>query len=345
MTRAPRTVGDVGEKWIVENLIVPIAGSPRAGLGVGDDAAELPLSDSKSVLVSSDKIPEDLLALQFGLMSAYEHGRYLAMVNISDIAAMGGVPLGLLATLALPNEFELAYLEDFLRGFAAACEEHECYLIGGDTGWASVPVLSATAVGWIETGTSLTRAGARPGDRVCVTGELGGFGAALRYFAADPKFRTLDTDDELELRKHLTLPSAQVQLGRMLHQTGSCTSCQDITDGLGQTLTELSRASRVRMNIEADRIPIRSVATRVAHALGLDPIDIAFGIGLELQLAVTLSPDAGLIDHLTEIGEVTDGSGLILTESGEVRPVPEGWQHFRRSALQQVRADIARRPA
>lgn len=89
------TVRDLGEKRIIAEIIRPLCGKTVVPIGIGDDAAMLAVPAGKNVVVSTDKIPEDLLAIQLGLMDVYHHGRYLATVNISDIAAMGGDPAGL----------------------------------------------------------------------------------------------------------------------------------------------------------------------------------------------------------------------------------------------------------
>ena len=130
-------VSDWGEKRIIREIIGPICNSPAIEIEVGDDAAVLNFPAGQQIVISCDKIPEDLLALQLGLMDPFSHGRYLATVNLSDIAAMGGQPLGLLCTLAIPDTFELEYLRAFVEGFAAGGAEWSTPVVGGDTGWAS----------------------------------------------------------------------------------------------------------------------------------------------------------------------------------------------------------------
>lgn len=130
------TVRDLGEKRIIAEIIRPLCGKTVVPIGIGDDAAMLAVPAGKNVVVSTDKIPEDLLAIQLGLMDAYHHGRYLATVNISDIAAMGGDPAGLVVTLALPDDFSVSYLTDLYRGLVDGCKEWDISVVGGDLGWA-----------------------------------------------------------------------------------------------------------------------------------------------------------------------------------------------------------------
>lgn len=339
--RSNRTVRDLGEKRIIREIIAPLCGELATGLGVGDDAALVDVPSGESLVISSDKIPEDLIALEIGLMDSFEHGRYLSQTNLSDIAAMGGKPLGLLVTLALPDDFSVDYLEEFMRGVVAGGAECDTPVIGGDVGWGSAPCLSATAIGSVQKDRALKRSGAGPGDSVFVTGPVGGFGTALAYFVtAKQRGLLLDAESEEYLKRKLTKPMARVETGRILAESGVCTACMDITDGVSQTLFELSEASGVSFLIDEDRIPIAPMTNQVANFLGVQSHEIIFGIGLDLELAGTVTCDAAALpddlrDCVTLIGTVHDGhNNLLRTFSEEVIPVPRiGWQHFSGRAM------------
>lgn len=339
MSGSVETVSHLGEKRIVREIIKPICTSGRACVGVGDDSAVLDFPAGEQLLASTDKIPEDLLAIQLGLMSAFQHGRYLAIVNISDIAAMGGKPIGLLCTLVLPNGFSLEYLRQFMRGFVAGGAEWNVPVVGGDTGWGSSACFSATALGSVESGRALLRSGAQPGDKIFVSGTVGGFGTALAYFiAAKPSGFALSNDEEAWLKHKLVNPTARVDIGRVLSQTGTCTSCMDITDGVGQSLRELAEASDLHFVVYPDRLPVSPITHKVANFLGKKTQDIVFWIGLDLELigtvtAVSRQPDLHLI------GEVREGRNQVSVCDGEhVSPLDiEGWQHFVGSAMEMVR--------
>lgn len=344
------TVADVGEKRLIRELIAPRAGVPVRGVGVGDDAAVVEIPPGEDLVVSTDKIPEDLLALRFGLMDATEHGRYLAEVNLSDIGAMGARPAGLLLTLALPNDFPLAYVDEFMSGFAERGMSCGAPVVGGDTGWASVPMFSATALGTVAKGKALLRSGARPGDLLAVSGEIGGFGAALAYFAtADARERSLPAEDERRLRERLVTPHARIDLGGELLASGSCSACMDVTDGLRQSLVELGAASNVAFAVSAEDLPIAPVARRVADLLGVDVMELVFGIGLELELLTTVRPGPNglppaLSSSLYVFGRAVSGpSSFLEGRNGERLPIPgTGWQHFGAAALDRVRAGLSR---
>jgi thiamine-monophosphate kinase len=210
-------VADLGEKRIIREIIRPACQNQAVDVGVGDDAAIIAFPPNRRLVISTDKIPEDLLAIQLGIMDAFHHGRYLATVNISDIAAMGAEPLGLLCTLALPNTFEVGYLKEFINGFVAGGAEWNVPVVGGDTGWGSSVCVSATAFGCIESGNALLRSGAQVGDRIFVSDDIGGFGAALAYFVvAKSRGLQLSQDEEHWLRDKLIRPIARVDVGRAL---------------------------------------------------------------------------------------------------------------------------------
>ncbi|WP_167858522.1 thiamine-phosphate kinase [Methylobacterium nonmethylotrophicum] len=334
---ATLTVSDWGEKRIIREIIAPLSKSARLRVGVGDDAAVVNFPPGQHLVISSDKIPEDLLSIQFGLMDPFHHGRYLAMVNLSDVGAMGAKPLGLLSTLALPNDFSLSYLWSFFEGFVAGGAEWDTPVVGGDTGWASAICLSATAFGSIESGREIKRSGAKVGDRLFVTGNVGGFGAALAYFGvAKRQGLSLEPAEEEWLKSKLIKPIAKIDIGQKLSASGDCTSCMDITDGLYQSLVELVQASQVKIVIDYDMIPIHPTVRKVSELIKCPIETIIFGIGLDLELVGTITGHAAISElgvHL--FGTVEDGPPeVVLKRNNKIEKIStKGWQHFSGSAM------------
>ena len=326
----------MGEKRIIKEILRPLCGSPPDGLGIGDDAAMLEMPPGTSLLLTTDKIPEDLLALQLGVMDAFHHGRYLATVNISDIAAMGGAPIGLLTTLALPNDFKIDYLIEFFRGVVAGGAVWNTPLVGGDLGWGSVPCLSATAAGYVKRAEVLRRNTARPENTVFVTGYVGGFSTALAYFfGAKPEGLKLSRADEDYLTQKLIAPQARVDIGRLLAASHLCTSCMDITDGVGQTIYELAAESNCGFLIDERRVPLHATTRAVAEFLNIDAMDLTMGIGLDLELLGTLACAADALPESLQtrlhcIGSVsTEPNNMLIRLSGQKTTLPvKGWQHF-----------------
>lgn len=336
------TVSELGEKKLLQDVILPNFDYKRKP-GLGDDAAVIEIPDGWDLVVSCDKIPEDLLSVQLGLMDPFHHGRYLAVVNISDVAAVGGTPIALLATFALPNDFSVDYLREFCRGFAAGAREYNASVVGGDTGWCSAVCLSATSIGIIERGKGLTRSGAQENDCVFVTGTIGGFGTALLYYiVARPRGFALPSEDEEFLLDRLIRPRARVTLGRALALSGSCSACMDITDGVGRSMFELAAASQKSFLISEDLLPVHPASYKVAEFLEMTIEDVVFGIGLDLELLGTVAPDSALLKPnggITPVGVVRplEEGSQVKKRDGNRIPIPSrGWQHFSKKALDLV---------
>lgn len=348
---AHRTVSDVGEKRLISEVVTRIAGSPAAGMGIGDDAAILVPPRGAAAVVSTDKIPEDLLALRFGLMDPRSHGRYLAEVNLSDLVAMAARPAALLLNIAVPADYPLESFTGFVEGFAESAEQHGAPLVGGDTSSASVPAFAAMAVGWVDPAGMLRRDGAHRGDRIAVTGTVGDFGAALAYFQSLHAGTSRRLPDRLEdaLLARLTRPTARTELVAAIEQSDGIRAGMDITDGLHQSIKELSLASGLGAVVSWEQLPISDASRAVAELIEAPLEQIVFGLGLDLELLLAISPAARLATDLqseiTVIGEVVDEPRLdLLRADGQVVPLPGvGWQHFSGDAETKV-AGFAKDP-
>ena len=345
------TVSELGEKKIISDIIAPICKNTKVPIGIGDDTAMVNIPHGKNLLISTDKIPEDLLAIQLGIMDPFHHGRYLATVNISDIAAMGGEPIGLLATLALPNDFKIDYLIKFYEGFVNGANEWDVPIIGGDLGWGSATCLSATIIGVVEPEKVLQRNTAEEDDNLFVTGPIGGFNTALLYFIeAKPKGFKLSLKDENYLKMKLISPFANVEKGKLLSESGVCSSCMDITDGVASTIFELSSYSKTKFIVKEDCLPIHHTTNKIANYLNIEPWEIVFGVGLDLELMGTIScAENNLPNKLREqifiIGEAYIGEKnlLITRDKRKVSIPPSGWQHFTGDAMELVKTFIQKK--
>lgn len=337
------TVKDFGEKRIIKELIKPLA-NDTVSIGIGDDAAMVDIPQGHKLLVSTDKIPEDLLAIQLEIMSPREHGRYLAVVNISDIVAMGGEPNSILVTAALPNSFKMNYLEEFFKGVIDGCKEYGVKLIGGDLGWATNAVFSATSIGFVKPENVIRRSTVKLGDNLFVSNEIGLFGTALVYYIiAKPKGMILsDTEEEL-LRSNLCLPKIPVKIVEQLVSSQACSSLIDITDGVGMSVQELSSASQTKFIINENSLPVSEITKKIAKFLEIDYLDILFGIGLDLQVMGTISSDFdNSIDGVTIIGRAIEGNKnkVVRLDNSQIEMPNKGWQHFSVDALNQVKNSI-----
>lgn len=196
----------------------------------------------------------------------------------------------------------------------------------------------------------LTRTNAKVSDNVFVTGMVGAFNTALLYFiVAKPKGLTLSYSNELYLKNKLIRPIAQVKKGKILASSGICSSCMDITDGVGGTLFELATCSEKGFLIEESKLPLHPSTKIVAEFIGIPSRDIVFGIGLDLELMGTVSCSKDNISEelgITVIGTVeAQGPNQLKTRDERLLPIPEkGWQNFAGSAMDMVKNSVLSKP-
>jgi thiamine-monophosphate kinase len=326
------------ERQLVEKIARALAphraASSRLKLGIGDDAALISPTGRTEWVLSCDTFLEDL---HFRLKTHPPHSvGYKALARAtSDLAAMGSTPRYFLLTLALPASRTGAWLDEFLRGMARAARELGIIVIGGDTTRSRTVFISITVLGEIAPGRALTRSGARPGDVIYVSGELGraqlGLELVLRGHARDRKLRALT-------QPHL-YPKIRIELGGWLAKQRIATSAMDLSDGLSTDLARLCTASQVGAKIYASKLPSVIIPAAAARKLGerkLAPLQLALHAGEDYELLFTIPPRHAEKLHLapgpsTPIGEITRKSGILLVApDGNTTPLkPQGWDPFR----------------
>lgn len=311
-------------------------GAPAVVIGPGDDAAVTSLGRGARLLLTTDLLAEDVHFRRRWARPA-DLGWKLAAVNASDIAAMGGRPLWALLSLALPPGLDRSFAAGVARGLRSAARRLGFALVGGDTCASAAGVfLSLTLAG--EAGPRLlTRDGARPGDRLFVTGDLGastlGLAALERHGGAPPAAPLRRC-----ARRHLR-PEPRLAFGAALAGTGLASAALDVSDGLSRDLGRLCAASRVGAEVWADRLPVLASTSRAARLLGRDPTAAALHGGEEYELLFTAAADDervfALGDRLglrvTAIGRVLPRrAGLsVIGADGERAPLlPLTWEHF-----------------
>ena len=238
--------------------------------GVGDDAAVLDVPDGQRLVVSTDATIEGV-HFRREWLSAPEIGARAATAALSDLAAMGAAPLGLLLALGVPEGWQHELVE-LARGVGMSATRAGCPIVGGNVTRASELSLTITVLGHAER--PLRRSGARAGDLVYVTGSLGGPGAALRSLEAG---RIPDTG-------HMTRfvsPTARLEEGRWLAGAGA-TAAIDVSDGLAADLAHLARASQLTVELSPESVP-RMRGVRAADAVSS---------GEEYELVVTVPASA-----------------------------------------------------
>ncbi|UZE92000.1 MAG: thiamine-phosphate kinase [Methanosarcinales archaeon] len=310
---------DIGERALINRISQLLPHDIVLGAGE-DDCAVLDYGDeylliTTDMLHKSTDFPDGMAPWQVGWMAV--------AVTLSDIAAMGGRPLAILTALGLPNNMEIVLVEDIIKGMNACAEEFSTSIVGGDTDEHDELTIVCTALGSVEKGKLLRRRGARKGDLVCVTGELGTTEAGLRALKMD-----VAQDVRHTLTKKLFEPQPRVREALALAESGAVTSMMDISDGLALSLHDLSKANSVGFLIYGDKLPVLDETKVISTDLDL-PL---YGAG-DFELLFTIKPDylenAGKACQFAVIGEVTSGDILIkkngVTEKIEAR----GYEHFR----------------
>jgi thiamine-monophosphate kinase len=283
--------------------------------GIGDDAAVLPLDAAGSLVVSTDLSVENV-HFRRAWISPKDIGYRATAAALSDLAAMAAVPLGILVAMTLPESWRDS-IDNIADGIGEAAECSSTHIVGGDLSDGRELSLAITVLGKAER--PLRRSGARTGDRVYVTGTLGGSLAALFAFIGE---RQPSPED----RARFTRPIPRIPEALWLAKRG-VTSAIDISDGLAGDLSHVAVASGVSISIDLDRIPTVS---------GMTPSDAA-GSGEEYELAVTsraaLDENAFTSEFgipLTEIGTVEAGPPIVRAfDHGSPVPIPPGYVHFR----------------
>jgi thiamine-monophosphate kinase len=275
--------------------------SPLLHLGVGDDLAALKWPADDLLLVGVDQVV-DGVHFDSSVHSPRQIGCKAMNRNLSDCAAMGCLPAAAVAAVALPRDFSLDRAKELCQGLRQAGEAFDCPLVGGDTAtWDGKLVLSVTILGRSAGGKIVTRAGARPGDGIFVTGPLGGS----------------------ILGRHLTF-EPRVQLGREL--AAVATAMIDLSDGLSRDLAHVCRASGVGAIVDEAAVPIHSDAVELSRRDRVSPLQHALNDGEDYELLLT---SAGDVPRGIRIGQITAEQGIFIRgKDGFARPLqPLGWQH------------------
>ena len=188
----------LGEFGLIDLIQIPAFAPEQLILGIGDDCAVLPLDDTFYQLVSCDLLVEDVHFIR-GRISPYHLGYKSVAVNLSDVAAMGGKPVHILLSMALPADYTVEEWQEFYRGVEDICKRYRVNIIGGDTTSADKLTINVTVLGKVAQNQLHLRKDAQPGDIIFVTGALGGSRAGLEMILhEDQVFSQLDTTHLLQ---------------------------------------------------------------------------------------------------------------------------------------------------
>jgi thiamine-monophosphate kinase len=333
-------LSELGEFGLIERIRKRLAQpdfEAQGILGIGDDAAVMPVLGEDLLLLTTDTLVEDI-HFRRNWTTPYELGWKAMAVNVSDIAAMGGRPAHAVVTLAAPPDLEVEFVDQLFEGLEEMATEHGARIVGGDTVKTHRGVVVGVALtGFVERASLLRRSGAKRGQALMVTGELGAAGAGLLLLEAGlnhvPRYAEA-------MRAHCQ-PNPRLKAARALAASRLATACIDISDGLAGDAQRLAEASRVGIRIRLDRVPVAEVCREAcARDLLCDPLQVALDGGEDYELLFTapksaaddvaarLAREANL--QVTVIGETTASTrGVVGVQAdGTEAPLAGGYQHF-----------------
>ncbi|MCC7417370.1 MAG: thiamine-phosphate kinase [Acidobacteria bacterium] len=303
-------------------------------VGIGDDAAVVEPERSRAEVLTVDALVEGVhFDRAFTPPGAIGH-RALA-ANLSDLAAMGAAPRLALLSMAIPPGMPVAEFDAIADGIARLAARHRVHLAGGNLTSSPGPlVVDITAIGTVKRRQALTRAGARAGDDIYVSGTIGAAAAGLQALrrAAAPASSAV---------ARFLYPEPRVRLGVVLARNRAATACMDLSDGLADAIRQVAEASGVGAILDAEAVPIDPAARAWFESRGADPVHAALAGGDDYELLVAVGPRlrrrlaavAGSPGApLTRIGVFTEERALIVRRGAHDTPMPEGYQHFRRLA-------------
>lgn len=313
----------ISERSLIQQIRKMAASSANSAVkaGIGDDCAVLRPKPGFELLVTTDLCIEDVHFRRAWHPPAAVGHRCLTR-GLSDIAAMGGEPLACFLSLGLPADLSSTWVNGFLRGQLALARRHKVQLAGGDI--SSAPRITADIIvtGQVPSGTAILRSGANPGDRIYVTGTLGGSAASLKQLLGGKRIKATKSNPHF-------YPTPRVEVGESLRKSHLASAIIDISDGLSVDLTHICDESGVSAVLSSNKIPIAKNAS----------LELALHGGEDYELLFTASKRAKIPSRIaevpiTQIGEIRNrrdySSAIqIMDDNGKVRPLPQrGWEHF-----------------
>lgn len=333
-------VGEIGEFALIDRLqrFLQAPSGSQVVKSIGDDCAVLQPAPESELILTTDS-QEEGVHYRLDWSTPEEIGWRCLAVNVSDIAAMAGRPLGAVVALSLPPDLDVAFVDGLYTGMQDLARRMACPIIGGNmtktTGRVSVTI---TVLGEVPKGQAIYRSGAQPGDAIWVTGPLGGAKAGLEALLKPDAVRDVPTAHALACYRR---PQPRLWEAQFLRQRATLHSLLDISDGLSGDLRHICEASGVGAHIEAAAVPIHDDTRRIAEALQADPLSYALHGGEDFELCFTaqtrqIEPILGDFEQqfsrsLVRVGMVRKGKEVTLRRSdGSEAVLPtRGYDHFR----------------
>lgn len=342
MTEQRTELSKLGEFGLIERIKSNFSVSQSSTLlGIGDDAAVIEGGENP-ILISTDMLVEGI-HFDLSYMPLQHLGYKSVAVNVSDIAAMNGIPEQITISIAISNRFSIEAVDALFDGIRTACINYKVDLIGGDTtSSASGLVISITVIGRAPKEKIVKRSGAQINDIICVTGDLGAAYMGLQVLEREKEVFLSNPEMQPDIEKYEYLvgrqlrPEARMDIIHELKDKDCLpTSMIDVSDGLASELLHLGKQSGVGIKIFEDKVPIDHGTYETAIEFNLDPITCALNGGEDYELLFTIKPaDYEKVKNHPDIhfiGHIHNDASqhVMVTKQETMVPITaQGWKHF-----------------
>lgn len=335
MSSHDNIIAALGEDGLIERIRTHAPTQVARGwLGIGDDAAVLPMSSDRSLIVSTDLLIENTHFTR-ETAPAETVGHKALACNISDIAAMGGKPTAAVLSLGVPALLRVAWVDDFMKGFSNLAEKFGVKLIGGDTVHSDHIVVNITIFGEAHPNEIKLRSKAKKNDVIAVTGNLGDSEAGLRALL---QLRSKDGPGKVLIERHLQ-PMPHVDQGRWLAKKAAVHAMMDVSDGIVTDLPRLLKASELGAELNVEKLPLSAEFLSLSRTHDWNPHQVALTSGEEYCLLLTVAEnkfeslkkdfEKTFDSSLFAIGKTTSDKAFKLTyESKDFSLEEDGFSHF-----------------
>jgi thiamine-monophosphate kinase len=278
-------LSEIGEFGLIDRFSPHFTrGLPENVHGIGDDCAIIPLNKKESQLITTDMLIEESHFL-INKISPEDLGYKSLAVNLSDIAAMGGIPVSAFLSIGIPTEIEVEWLDRFFAGINELARQTNVFLLGGDTTQSKKHlIINIVVLGKIETSHIKYRSGAVPGDIVCLTGSVGDSGGGLQIILED---KQLDQEAKLLIEAHHR-PRPHIEEGRWLGKSKHVHAMMDVSDGIDSDLCRIMEQSECGVHVQLDKLPVSPQLTAVCSHYGWNRYELAAAGGEDYCLVCTI---------------------------------------------------------
>ena len=322
-----KKLSDLGERKAIE-IISEILSKGNEVIGIGDDCTAYDMGN-KLLLISTDMITKKTHIPK--KMTPWQIGWFIVAINISDIAAKGGKPIGMVLSIGIPKDTTEDFFKKIIKGAENCSKKYGFTISGGDTKENTELTISGTIFGTVKKENFMPRKGCKPGDIVVVTGNLGKAGAG--YYAIQKNI------ENKKIIEELLEPKPRLKEGIVLASKKIISSSMDISDGLSSSLYQLKKINNVGFKIYKNKIPISKKINNFSKKNSYDIYKSALHYGGDYELLITMPKKhfkkleesiKNIDSKITEIGIVTKEKNIKIIENQvEKKLENKGFEHFK----------------